>query len=296
MSQALVIGGGTMGAGIAQVLLGADADVVIVEATLEAADRARERVETSVRRAVAAARPGAPSLDVLRRLSARSELVVDGPVDVVVEAVPEHIPLKRDVLARAAAACPGALLATNTSSLSIDVLAAELEDPSALVGLHFFNPVPASRLIEIVAGTRTRADVLESARGWVARMGKESIEVRDSPGFATSRLGLALGLEAVRMLESGVASAADIDSGMVLGYRHPVGPLELTDRVGLDVRLAIALHLEAELGPRVSPPRLLRDLVDAGHLGRKSGRGFFFWDEDGHRLTDAPVASEAVRA
>jgi 3-hydroxybutyryl-CoA dehydrogenase len=156
--------------------------------------------------------------------------------------------------------------------------------------------VPASRLIEIVVGTQTRQDVVEAAREWVARMGKQSIEVRDSPGFATSRLGLALGLEAIRMVETGVASADDVDRGMALGYRHPIGPLELTDRVGLDVRLAIAQHLESELGPRFAPPALLRELVSAGHLGRKSGRGFFHWDEDGRRLGPACLTREVNHA
>lgn len=292
MSRALVIGGGTMGAGIVQSLLSADTDVILVEATAESAANARGRVVASVQKAAASGRPDALSVEVLQRLSTQTDLEVDRAVDLVIEAVPEHVPLKRDVLARARSACPDALLATNTSSLSIDVLAADLDDPSALIGLHFFNPVPASRLIEIVVGTQTRPGVIEGAREWVARMGKQSIEVRDSPGFATSRLGLALGLEAIRMVETGVASADDIDRGMALGYKHPIGPLELTDRVGLDVRLAIAQHLESELGSRFAPPRLLCDLVSAGHLGRKSGRGFFHWDADGRRLGGASLTHE----
>jgi 3-hydroxybutyryl-CoA dehydrogenase len=296
MSRALVIGGGTMGAGIVQTLLCAETDVILVEATAEAAANARGRVVASLQKAAASGRPDAPSVGVLERLSTQTDLQVDRAVDLVIEAVPEHVPLKRDVLARARMACPDALLATNTSSLSIDVLAAELDDPTALIGLHFFNPVPASRLIEIVVGTQTRQDVVEAAREWVARMGKQSIEVRDSPGFATSRLGLALGLEAIRMVETGVASADDVDRGMALGYRHPIGPLELTDRVGLDVRLAIAEHLESELGPRFAPPALLRELVSAGHLGRKSGRGFFHWDEEGRRLGAASLTREANHA
>jgi 3-hydroxybutyryl-CoA dehydrogenase len=281
--RAVVVGGGTMGAGIAQVLLGAGAEVVLVEASPEAAATARDRVVGAVQRAAASGRPNAPLVEILHRFTAQGDFSFDGPVDLVIEAVPEHIPLKKDVLVRAVAACPGALLATNTSSLSIDKLAGELVDPSILIGLHFFNPVPASSLIEIVIGARTGPETIVRAREWTRRMDKESIEVRDSPGFATSRLGLALGLEAIRMLESGVASASDIDRGMLLGYKHPVGPLELTDRVGLDVRLAIAQHLESELGPRFSPPRLLADLVAAGHIGRKSGRGFFEWDDEGRR-------------
>jgi 3-hydroxybutyryl-CoA dehydrogenase len=144
--------------------------------------------------------------------------------------------------------------------------------------MHFFNPVPLSALVELVVGEGTDPAAVADARRWVARLGKESIEVRDSPGFATSRLGVCLGLEAIRMLEEGVATAADIDQGMVLGYRHPMGPLRLTDLVGLDVRLAIADHLAATLGPRFEPPALLRRKVAAGELGKKSGRGFYDWD------------------
>ena len=284
-----------MGAGIVQVLLGADAEVILIEANPEAAAAARDRVGAAVRRAAASGRPDAAPVEVLDRLRAQSDLPIGEEVDLVVEAVPERVPLKQDVLIRAHAACPGALLATNTSSLSIDVLARGLDDPSALIGMHFFNPVPASRLVEIVVGAQTRTDVVDGAREWVARMGKQSIEVHDSPGFATSRLGLALGLEAIRMLEAGVASASDIDRGMALGYKHPIGPLELTDRVGLDVRLAIAQHLETELGPRFAPPRLLFDLVSDGHLGRKAGRGFFLWDEHGRRLGDASRSQEVSR-
>lgn len=296
VAHAVVIGGGTMGAGITQVLLEHQVRVVLSEATDELAAKARTRVDDGVRRA--AARAGgdgqAAAARALELLTVVTGLVEgESPADIVIEAVPESVPLKRDLLRRAQTAFPGALLATNTSSLSIDVLAGALGHPEALVGMHFFNPVPSSTLIEIVAGARTNPDTVKAAREWAARMGKESIEVRDSPGFATSRLGLAIGLEAIRMLESGVASAADIDRGMVLGYKYPIGPLELTDRIGLDVRLAIAEHLETELGPRFAPPRLLLDRVAAGHLGRKTGRGFYRW-KDGRRLSE-PSTDDAGR-
>jgi len=294
-SRVLVVGGGTMGVGIAQVLLSAGLEVHLIEATPAAAFAARSRLATSVARAAASGRPGMPAVTVLENLHARDDMPADLQVDLVVEAVPEYLKLKQEVLAKAGQLFPGALLATNTSSLSIDELAQALPDPSALVGLHFFNPVPASTLIEIVVGLRTRPDVVERAHAWCTRMGKHWIEVKDSPGFATSRLGVALGLKAIRMLEAGVASAADIDRGMVLGYKHPVGPLELTDRVGLDVRLAIARHLEVQLGPRFAPPRLLVDLVDAGHLGRKTGRGLFYWDAAGQRSDAAPLLEGLVR-
>jgi 3-hydroxybutyryl-CoA dehydrogenase len=294
--RALVVGGGTMGVGITQLLLGVGVQVVLVEPTVETVAAARSRVAAAVTRAAQAGRPGAAGTESLERLVVQSGFAGAAAVQLVVEAVPEDLQLKRAVLAEASAACPDALLATNTSSLSIDKLAVGLADPTALIGLHFFNPVPVSTLVEIVIGTRTRPDVVERSRQWIARMGKESIEVQDSPGFATSRLGLALGLEAIRMAEAGVASASDIDRGMALGYKHPIGPLELTDRVGLDVRLAIAQHLEAELGPRFAPPRLLVDLVAAGHLGRKTSRGFFLWDQDGRRLADASIPKELGRA
>jgi 3-hydroxybutyryl-CoA dehydrogenase len=256
----LVVGGGTMGLGIAQVLLDADASVALVEPD--------EAVRSSV----------------LDRLGAHEGFVahasVPGRVDaaLVVEAVPESLVLKRDVLTIVeSAVSTECVLATNTSSLSISSIGAALVRPERVIGMHFFNPVPKSLLVEIVRGDRTSDSTIASAQGWVERIGKEHIEVRDTPGFATSRLGVAIGLEAIRMVEEGVASVEDIDRGMVLGYRFPVGPLRLTDLVGLDVRLAIAEHLAATLGPSFQPPLLLREKVANGELGRKSGKGFYSW-------------------
>jgi 3-hydroxybutyryl-CoA dehydrogenase len=287
---AVVVGGGTMGAGIAQLLLETGIDVTVCEVTSEAAEAARNRVDEGLRKAVS--RSGTLSSGSVGRLTATCGFDSADRVDLVVEAVPEVVSLKQAVLRRAQSAFPGALLATNTSSLSIDELARELAEPSALVGMHFFNPVPSSSLIEIVVGTATDPGVVERARVWTEQMGKQSIEVRDSPGFATSRLGLAIGLEAMRMLQDGVASAADIDRAMVLGYKYPIGPLELTDRVGLDVRLAIARHLESELGPRFAPPQVLIDLVSDGCLGRKTGQGFYRW-QAGRRVIAQPSQAQA---
>lgn len=274
--RAAVIGGGTMGAGIAQVLLEAGCEVVVVEANRGAAAQAKGRIVDGLCR-----RKDVTTEEVAARtarLSTVSELSEPLGVELVVEAIPEIPDAKRDLLAAAEKVVPPtALLASNTSSLSITDLAGALERPERFLGMHFFNPVPLSALVELVVGDATTPAAVDDARQWVARLGKESIEVRDSPGFATSRLGVALGLEAIRMLEEGVASAADIDQGMVLGYRHPMGPLRLTDLVGLDVRLAIAEHLAATLGPRFEPPALLRDKVAAGELGKKSGRGFYDW-------------------
>jgi 3-hydroxybutyryl-CoA dehydrogenase len=267
---ALVVGGGTMGAGIAQILLQAGTRVWLSEVTDEAASAGRARVTAGLERAGEAA--------ASERLTTVTGLPDRCDVDLAVEAVPEDESLKRHVLASVEQAIRGdTLLATNTSSLSIEALAGALADPGRFLGMHFFNPVPRSTLVEIVTGPAVRPETLDAARAWVAVLGKEAIVVRDSPGFATSRLGLIVGLEAIRMVEEGVASAEDIDRGMELGYRFPMGPLRLTDLVGLDVRLAIAEHLEATLGDRFSPPQLLRDKVANGELGKKSGKGFFEW-------------------
>lgn len=274
--RAAVIGGGTMGAGIAQILLEAGCEVVLVEADAEAAERARSRVADGLGRR----KNVAPEEVQARGGRLRTITSLDGPLDVdlVVEAIPEIPDLKRSLLARAEKVIgPNALLASNTSSLPITDLGEALERPERFCGMHFFNPVPLSALVEVVTGKGTSPEAVADARAWVARLGLESIVVRDSPGFATSRLGVALGLEAIRMVEEEVATPEDIDTGMVLGYRHPMGPLRLTDLVGLDVRLAIAEHLAATLGPRFDPPALLRQKVAAGELGKKTGRGFYAW-------------------
>jgi 3-hydroxybutyryl-CoA dehydrogenase len=161
--------------------------------------------------------------------------------------------------------------------LSVNGLARELARPQNFLGLHFFNPVPASTLIEVVLGEHTSGQLARAARGWVAALGKTAVVVNDAPGFASSRLGVAIALEAMRMVEEGVASAEDIDNAMVLGYKHPTGPLRTTDIVGLDVRLGIAEYLASTLGERFAPPQILRDKVARGELGRKTGKGFFEW-------------------
>ncbi|QUX31342.1 3-hydroxyacyl-CoA dehydrogenase family protein [Nocardiopsis akebiae] len=276
-----VVGGGTMGAGIVQQFLAHGADVVLVEATAEAAEAGRARVAAGLGRARERGRIDAEPDAYLARLHTVTT-PADIPADagLVVEAVPERPELKVAVLTAAEAAVgEDTVLASNTSSLSVTELAAALERPARFLGTHFFNPVPASKLVELVVAPETDEAVLASARAWVAALGKTEVVVRDAPGFATSRLGVMLGLEAIRMVEEGVASPADIDTAMELGYRHPVGPLRLTDLVGLDVRLAIAEYLSAELGDRFAPPELLRRMVAEGRLGRKSGQGFHSWDE-----------------
>lgn len=275
----VVVGGGTMGAGIAQIALQAGATVSVSEADAGAALAARTRVADGLGLAHKRADdPGAAVAADLGRLTVVAGLP-DVTPDLVVEALPEDAALKRRVLAPLGARWPDAVIATNTSSLSIDGLAVAVAAPERFLGMHFFNPVPRSALVELVLGAATDSATADVARSWVSRLGKESIAVRDTPGFATSRLGVVIGLEAIRMVAEGVASAADIDRGMVLGYRFPMGPLELTDLVGLDVRLAIAEHLAAELDARFEPPALLRDMVAAGELGKKTGRGFYDWTQ-----------------
>lgn len=274
-STVVVIGAGTMGAGIAVCLLDAGAQVVVVEAEEDAARSATERITKGLTRHLGEDR--SRELDgCLGRLRTTTDPAAGA--DLVIEAVPEQADLKMLALRKAEEANPDArLIASNTSSLSIDELAGGLARPERFCGMHFFNPVPKSALVEIVVGSATSEEAVALASDWVGRLGKESIEVTDSPGFATSRLGVAIGLEAIRMVEEGVASPDDIDRGMVLGYRFPMGPLRLTDLVGLDVRLAIAEHLADELGPRFEPPALLRDKVAKGELGRKAGKGFYEW-------------------
>jgi 3-hydroxybutyryl-CoA dehydrogenase len=273
-----VIGGGRMGAGIAHAFLMAGASVAVIERDRASASAARDRVLAAVARSVErGAEP--PDAD---RLAVTVDWDALRGAGLAVEAVPEAAALKAEALGRAEPLLdPSAVLATNTSSLSIDALAAGLERPGAFLGLHFFNPVPASALVEVVTGSATAPTAVDDATGWVEALGKTAVIVRDSPGFASSRLGVLLGLEAIRMVEDGVATPEDIDRAMTLGYKHPVGPLRLTDIVGLDVRLDIAEHLFRELGPRFEPPGLLRRMVADGLLGRKTGRGFYPWPDEG---------------
>ncbi|MGW4904324.1 3-hydroxyacyl-CoA dehydrogenase family protein [Streptomyces albidoflavus] len=276
-----VIGGGRMGAGIAQSFATAGAPVTVVEQSREAAEAVRERIAGSLERAAGRGLIDADPAEVLDRMAfADAVTELDPATELVVEAVPEDAGLKAKVLAAAEQVVgETTVLATNTSSLSVTELAAVLERPARFLGLHFFNPVPASALIELVVAESTGADVVDRALAWTAALGKKDVVVKDSPGFASSRLGVALGLEAIRMVEEGVASAEAIDDAMRLGYKHPMGPLRLTDLVGLDVRLAIAEYLHATLGERFAPPQLLRDKVARGELGRSTGQGFHTWEK-----------------
>ncbi|MBG6216213.1 3-hydroxybutyryl-CoA dehydrogenase [Arthrobacter sp. CAN_A6] len=273
-----VLGGGRMGAGIAHAFRLAGAEVVVVERDEAAAAAGRERVESALARSVERGSTAEPLDALTSRVSVATDYAAFAGCGLVIEAVPEDFDLKAAALKRVEAELQaGAWLATNTSSLSVNALAAQLARPAEFCGLHFFNPVPASTLIEVVLGTATSPDTASAAAEWVTDLGKTPIVVNDAPGFASSRLGVVIALEAMRMVEEGVASAADIDTAMVLGYKHPVGPLRTTDLVGLDVRLGIAEYLESTLGSRFTPPAILREKVARGELGRKTGKGFFDW-------------------
>ncbi|HEX6643094.1 MAG TPA: 3-hydroxyacyl-CoA dehydrogenase family protein [Gemmatimonadales bacterium] len=277
-----VVGAGTMGHGIAYVSLAAGYEVALADADRDALLSAHDRIRSAFAGAIERGKSSAAARDAaLGRLATYPDLAsAAAGADLVIEAVPERIELKRTLFAAAhAAAPPHAVLASNTSSLPISAIAAAVPQPERVVGAHFFNPVPAMRLVEIVRGAATADATVETVRAFAESLGKTPIVVRDSPGFATSRLGVALGLEAARMLEEGVATAEDIDRAMELGYNHPVGPLRLGDIVGLDVRLAIADHLHTALGSEAfRAPDLLRRMVAEGKLGKKSGQGFYRWD------------------
>jgi 3-hydroxybutyryl-CoA dehydrogenase len=273
-----VLGAGTMGHGIAQVCAASGREVALYDVTPELAAKGLANIRASLDKAVELKKVDAAARDrTLAKIRASDDLAdaVRG-TSLVIEAVPEKLALKTEVFGKVASLAPAdSVLATNTSSLSIDSIAGSLPRPGEFIGLHFFNPVPRMKLLEIIRGAKTSDETIARARAFAESIGKTPIVVKDSPGFASSRLGVALGLEAIRMLEAGVASAADIDTAMKLGYNHPLGPLELTDLVGLDVRLAIAEYLHRTIGAQFEPPQLMRKMVSDGKLGKKSGRGFY---------------------
>jgi len=276
-----VVGAGTMGHGIAYAAALAGFEVRLTDSQPEALRRVTARLDELLTNAVRRGKLTEENRDATAaRLRAEADFaaaVLDA--EVVIEAVREHLGTKQQVFAEVERTAPaGALLATNTSSLSVAAIAATVQDPGRVLGMHFFNPVHAMKLVEVVTHPKTTSRSVERAVTFARALGKEPIVVKDSPGFASSRLGVALGLEAMRMLEEGVASAEDIDKAMELGYNHPMGPLKLTDLVGLDVRLAIADHLfQALEDRRFEPPQILRDKVAKGELGKKTGKGFYNW-------------------
>lgn len=277
-----VLGTGTMGQGIAQVMAMRGHATRMFDSSGERAQSAIKGIVTQLTKLVD---KGKLTADARGKAMSYLSVGVDAKevargADVVIEAVPEDMDLKVRLFSEVVGVASNkAILATNTSSLSITELGKRIGVPDRTIGLHFFNPPPVMDLVEIVRGNDTSEDTVERALSFVKSLPKTPILVRDMPGFATSRLGVILGAEAMRMLESGVASAEDIDRGMELGYRHPMGPLKLTDLVGLDVRLAILEYLTREIGEQFRPPAILREMVSAGKLGKKSGEGFYIWKD-----------------
>ena len=282
LSVIAILGSGTMGHGIAQVCAAAGFTTRMFDLEQAMVDRGLQKVAANLDKGVTRGKvteeARAATLSNLSGTTSFEEAVTG--CHMVIEAVPEKIQLKQKVFSDAEKIAPDAIFATNTSSLSIDRIADGVGTPDRVIGTHFFNPVHIMKLLEIVTGARTSAETLATVQAFGAKIGKECITVKDAPGFATSRLGLVIGLEAIRMVQEGVASAEDIDKAMTLGYGFPMGPLRLTDLVGLDVRLHIAEYLSKnlEVGAHFQPPQLLRDMVAEGKLGKKSGQGFYSWE------------------
>ena len=278
-----VIGAGTMGAGIAQVCAQTGWQTRLYDAFPEGLEKGMNTIDTFWEKGIARGKTtGEQKAKWLANISQSTDLKesVDG-VDLVIEAVPENMELKQQIFGQLEEmAPPNALLATNTSGLPISVIAESTNCPERVIGMHFFNPVPIMKLLEIVRHDSCSEETIAAAQSIGLAMGKETILVNDVPGFATSRLGVVLGNEAIRMLADGVASASDIDTAMRLGYRHPMGPLELSDLVGLDVRRDILNSLaDAFDDDSYRPHPLLNSLVAEGSLGKKTGRGIYDWTE-----------------
>ena len=281
-----VIGAGTMGHGIAQVAAASDFRVLLYDVDRESLARGVSAIETNLAKGIQRGKLTEEDRDrTLQQIRGTTSLQQCATADLIIEAAPEKLDLKKDVLRQLESASDTPFIfASNTSSLSITEIAGSCKRPDAVIGMHFFNPVHIMRLVEIVVGEKTSPETVDTATSVGRKMRKEPIVVKDVPGFASSRLGVVLGLEAMRMFEQGVASAQDIDTAMELGYNHPMGPLKLTDLVGLDVRLNIAEYLHRELGSDAfKPPEVLRRMVSEGKLGKKTGEGFYDWSKDDAR-------------
>ena len=278
-----VLGAGTMGHGIAQVCAAAGYGVMLYDVDQTALARGVDRIRGNLDKGVELGKVTREEHhSVLGRILTSTDLASAASLaDLVIEAAPESEELKKEIFTVVDGAAPAhAILASNTSSLSIERIARCISDPGRFIGLHFFNPAHLMKLVEVVWGPETSEATREAAVAFVRRIGKEPVVVKDAPGFASSRLGIVLGMEAIRMVEEGVAAPEDIDKAMELGYRQPMGPLRLTDLVGLDIRLGIAEYLHETLGSEAfRPPELLRRMVAEGKLGKKSGQGFYDWSE-----------------
>ena len=285
-----MIGAGTMGHGIAQVAGAAGLRVLLNDVDLESLSRGVQAIEKNLAKGIQLGKLTENDRDqTLQQIRGTTKLTACAAADLVIEAAPEKLDLKREILRQLESASnKDFIFASNTSSLSITEIAKASTRPEQVVGMHFFNPVHIMRLVEVVVGQATSEDTVQAVLQIGRQLRKEPIVVKDVPGFASSRLGVALGLEAMRMLEQGVASARDIDTAMELGYNHPMGPLKLTDLVGLDVRLNIAEYLHDQLGSETfRPPEILRRMVAEGKLGKKTGEGFYDWRDDKEDLRRA---------
>ena len=281
-----VIGAGTMGHGIAQVAATAGFKVLLNDVDRESLARGVSAIERNLAKGIQLAKLTEQDRDrALQHIHGTTNLDECAKADLIIEAAPEKLDLKKELLRQLESASDRPFIfASNTSSLSITEIASASKRPDAVIGMHFFNPVHIMRLVEIVVGEKTSDDTVSAVKSVGEKMRKEPIVVKDVPGFASSRLGVALGLEAMRMFEQGVASVQDIDTAMELGYNHPMGPLKLTDLVGLDVRLNIAEYLHRELGSEAfRPPEVLRRMVSEGKLGKKTGQGFYDWSKEDAR-------------
>lgn len=280
--QIAVLGSGTMGHGITQVSAMAGMHVTMRDIKAElvenGVEQIRENLAGGVEREKLTEDDMEATLDRVEGTTLLGEAVQDA--DLVIEATPEDMELKKEIFTAVEEEAPGdAVIATNTSTLSVTAIASVLESPERALGLHFFNPAHIIPLVEIISGEHTESSTLDFAEGFVDQIEKTGIVVQDTPGFTSSRLGAILSLEAVRMVEEGVASLRDIDTAMELGYNHPMGPLELLDHTGLDVNVDAMQYLRDELGERFRPPQLLKRKVRAGKLGRKTGEGFYIWED-----------------
>ena len=278
-----VLGAGQMGQGIAHISALAGFNTRLYDKDKSTLEAAMAAVEQTLSKGVELGKiTNADRVRTLERLT--PAMTVEHGVEdagLVIEAIPEDINLKKDLFRQVADSVPEeTVLASNTSSLSITEIASGIPSPDRVVGMHFFNPPHIIKLLEVIRGEKSASEIVDRVCEIGRQLDREVVLISDSPGFASSRLGVVLGLEAIRMLEQGVASAADIDAAMVHGYRHPIGPLRLTDLVGLDVRLAIAQYLHEKLGSsQFEPPKLLQEMVRDGLLGKKSGKGFYCWKE-----------------
>ncbi len=277
--KVMVIGAGTMGRGIALVAAQSGFETTLYDIADAPLEAGMAGIEAALQKAIDKGKSTQEDKDrTLANLQKSTDLSSAAGAQLVIEAIPEVMQYKTELFGKLSEIVSAeAILATNTSSLSVTEIAASASHPERVVGMHFFNPPYILKLLELVRAEQTSDAVLDQSVAFAERLGRELVVVNDSPGFATSRLGLVIGLEAMRMLEQGVGSAEDIDRAMELGYRHPMGPLRLTDLVGLDVRLAIAEHLHREIGEQFRPPHILRKMVRAGKLGKKSGQGFYSW-------------------